>query len=70
MFIGWERPNDNWVKLNRDRDCKSNRKIAGCGRLLRHSYGLYGLKDLIEKIETCDAFHAKMQGPYLRLDMA
>jgi len=70
MFIGWKRPNDNWVKLNRDGACKSNREIAGCGRLLCNSYGLHGLKDLVEKIGACDAFHSKMKGLYPRLDMA
>ncbi|MCI09976.1 ribonuclease H protein, partial [Trifolium medium] len=52
IYIGWKRPQENWIKLNSDGACKDMGKIAGCGGLFRDSDGRW-IKGYIKKIGAC-----------------
>ncbi|GAU45794.1 hypothetical protein TSUD_86970 [Trifolium subterraneum] len=70
VYIGWKRPQGNWVKLNSDGAYKEScLDLAGCGSLIRDSDGQW-LTGYTRKIGTCDALHAVMWGMYEGLKIA
>ncbi|WJX23235.1 hypothetical protein P8452_12461 [Trifolium repens] len=69
IYIGWNRPRGDWVKLNCDGAYKESLDLAGCGGLIRDSGGQW-LIGYARKIGMCDALHAEMWGMYEGLKIA
>lgn len=58
-YIHWKAPEDGWIKLNSDGAYKGGLNMAGCGGLLRDSFGNW-IKGFTRKLGRCDAIHAEM----------